>query len=529
MTIAEIRLTGQDLFILRRWWMGLPSHPDVQPVNGLVARITSTLDANKPEHRQIAEQLFQDYIAAIFGTDPNTPPVQKEPEIFIPPLPKEARLTDKALKAEERVGGWYKQTVQWLVGRSPMTPHHFLEAGTAWLLGLAINRRICIEVHEQIYPCLYVLIVAETSKYAKSTGLKAIDSLVFHTMPHMLIPGSTTTEGMTEILSGELPVNFDKLSLRDQALIQAGQKFAGQRGVLLDEYSSLLGSMKKDYMHGFVELLMKLYDNRPAETYHTRSGGMMIINYPAISIMGATTPSAMARSLTHEMWVNGAMARYLVMFRERALPYNSNYGSFTPPPEITKPLGALHSSLPAIKVNDHLEDDNQQFIPIFAQISRDAFTAYEAYAKALRYDMIGDDIDERLHGNYMRAHVMALKIALGIASMDWQQAGQDGPVTISLGHWAMAQQLVEKGRASLHRLLPVMSETRDTRTRKSLLSVLKGYPEGLTLTELADKLGVNNKDIRSAVEMLVDSNQIEAHEYRPHTGRPTVTYRVLGG
>jgi len=528
MSINEIRLTGQDLFILRRWWLGLPSHPDVQATNPLVTKLVSTLDSRNSAHRQVAEQLFSSHIAAIIATDPDTPPPAAEADSdYIPPLPPEASLTDGALKASEKVATWYKETVTWLTQRSPMTPPQFLEAGAAWLMGLAINRRVCIELHEQIYPNLYVLIVAETSRYAKSTGLKAIGSLVTAAMPHMTIPGSTTTEGMVELLSGHLPVNFDKLTKRDQNMIEAGRRFAGQRGILLDEYSRLLGSVKKDYMHGFVELLMSLYDNNETETYHTRSGGMIVVRYPAISIMGATTPAAMARALTHEMWENGAMARYLVMFRDDPLPFNPEYAPFIPPQTLVKPLIGLHNSLPAIKANDLLESDDTPFTPLFAQITKEAHAAYQAYTKAVFYDMLGPDLDERLHGQYRRLHVQAMKIALALACMDWQQSDKDQQITIKLGHWAIAQELVEKGRAALHRMMPVLSQTHDTRTRKTLLAVLKNYPAGLTLTEIGDKIGRNNNELRSAIDILTDSGQIEVEEVRPPTGRPTVVYKTV--
>lgn len=536
-TLTPTMLSSQDKYLLSRWFTGLNTQVlGVEP-SAFVTMLLSNLDSSKPDDLAFVRRLLSDHLADIFQQDPNgQPPIARpamslrpEEDAYIPPLLPEARLSDKAMAAAESVAPWYYQTVEWAKQRSPMTPPHFLEAGVVWLLSLAIARRACIEFHERIFPVLYLLLVAETSKYAKSTGLNTLYTLVMAAMPHMLIPGQTSPEGMIELLSGQLPTNFDKLSRRDQQLIEAGRKFAGQRGIMLDEYSSLLGSQKKDYMQGFIELLMRLYDAREFEQHYTRSGGMMIIKYPGISILGATTPAAMARACTVEMWENGANARYLIMFRDQPQDYNPNYISYAPPPELVRPLAGLHNALPLIKANDLLEMENDDaiFHPHFAAVSKEAHKQYMAYTKAVYHDMIDDELDERLHGNYRRMHVQALKIALALACMDWAQAGASGRVTIEIGHFALAQQLVETARESLHRLMPVLSQSADSRTHRDLLNILRHTPEGMTVRDIVRRTGKNTSEVRSALEVLAESGEIEVSDYKPSTGRPTQIYRLM--
>lgn len=534
MTLQQAGLSSQDLYALSRAFVGL-SFQDLPTQNPLVGNLLRELNWSKPEHLNVARTLLKDQLPAILAIDPNAPPPPSKSQAveaaYVPPLPREAQLSDTALNAMEGVGKWYKAAVQWATERSPMTPPHFLEAAVLWLIGLAVNRRVCIEFHERIYPLLYLLIVAETSKYAKSTGMNAIRTLVMATMPHMLIPGSTTTEGMIEILSGQLPMNFERLTKRDQEMIEAGRRFAGQRGVILDEYSSLLGAMKKDYMAGFVELLMRMYDNQDAEQHHTRSGGMIIIKYPGVSIFGATTPAAMARSVAGEMWENGAMARYLIMFRENPLPYNPKYISFVPPSEITTPLANLHKNLPAIKANDMLESEHEDFRPIRAQITPEAHAQYQAYMKAVYYDMLTPDLDERLHGNYRRMHMQAVKIALALACSDWAMGNPNNPITIQLGHFALAQTIAEKGRESLHRLMPVLSQSADSRTQRNILTVIKQAEGGLmSVRDIVRATGRNTNEVRSAIEVLVESGDLELVEHKPNGlngGRPTQLYKLV--
>jgi hypothetical protein len=534
MTLQQAGLSSQDLYALSRAFVGLPTQ-DLGVHNPLVSNLLTNLDWSNPQHLNFARQTLKDYLPQILAVDPNCPPppvVSRNTEsAYVPPLPPSAQLSDKALASIENVGFWYKQARDWAVHRSPMTPVHFLEAGIVWLIGLAVNRRVCIEFHERIYPLLYLLIVAETSKYAKSTGMNAIRALVMTTMPHMLIPGSTTTEGMIEMLSGQLPVNFERLGKRDQEVIEAGRRFAGQRGVILDEYSSLLGAMKKDYMAGFIELLMRMYDNQDVEQHHTRSGGMLIVKYPGMSLFGATTPAAMARTVAPEMWENGAMARYLMMFREQPLPYNPEYISYIPPVELTAPLAKLHTILPTIKANDLLESEQEDFHPIRATITKEAHQQYRAYMQSVYYDMLTSDLDERLHGNYRRMHMQAVKIALGLACMDWAMGDVKEAITIQLGHFALAQTITETARASLHRLLPVLSQSNDSRTQRNLITVLKQAPGGvMSVRDIVRGSGRNTNEVRSALEVLIEAGEVELLEHQPggaNGGRPTQLYRLV--
>lgn len=464
----------------------------------------------------------------ILKIDPNAPaPEVKKAEqsVYIPHLPKEAQLSEDAIKAGEMVGEWYQDTVKWCSERSPMTPVHFLEVGVIWLIGLAVARRVYVELHERIYPHLYVLLVAETSKYAKSTGMNTIYSLVQTTMPHMLIPGQTSPEGMIELLSGAQPSNFDKLPTVEKELIEQGRKFAGQRGIIMDEFSSILAAGKKDYMAGFVELLMRLYDARDNEQHYTRSGGLISIKNPAIGIFGATTPAAMARASTNEDWENGANARYLMMFREEPLPYNPKYSLFTPPSDILTKLRFLHTVLPEMKDSQLQDKAGYQAIP--ASMSKDAFTAYTAYMKAVFFDMIDENLDERVHGNYRRMHIQALKIALAVACMDWAASNAQGKPVITLGHWAIGQQIAEKARESLHRMLPVLSESRDSRTQRDLLTVFRQNPSGLTIRDICRLLYRKTKDVQSAIQILVESGEIETINHVAPNGKTIQIYKTV--
>jgi hypothetical protein len=521
-------LSPQDAFILRRAMARMPiDAKQLSPALNLMMRAYN-LD-NPDGYQQFSSVITSDtdLLVQIMKVDPNTPPAQPttqsaaiDPIVYVPPLPREAQLTSEAIRAMDDVGDWYKLTSAWAAQRSPMTPPHFLQAATIWLAGLACARRLVLHLHDRIYPHLYLLIVAETSRYAKSTGMSVFYSLIHNCFPHLLVPGSATTEAMMEILSGQSPANYEKLPQTQQRNIDAGRKFAGQRGIMLDEYSSLLGSSKKDYMQGFIELLMRLYDAREVEQYYTRSGGLLTINRPGISIFGATTPAAMARSLNNETWENGEMARYLIFFREEVLGYNDDYARLEIPPDVIAPLVKLHTALPNMKEFD----EDGSYHPMSASFEPRAFDAYRAYAQAVRYTLI-EDCDPRLHGNYTRMHVQAIKIALALAATDYLGSGKDY-VQIELGHWALAQQMVERSRANLHSLMLSLNETKDSRIQRDLLVILRQNPGGLTVRDFCRRMSAYADEIRSGLDVLLESGDIMEIEHKPTTGRPTKVYSV---
>jgi predicted transcriptional regulator len=178
-------------------------------------------------------------------------------------------------------------------------------------------------------------------------------------------------------------------------------------------------------------------------------------------------------------------------------------------------------------MRDELGGDIPDFKPMKAGMTREAMSQYQSYMKAVFYDLIDDGLDERLHGNYRRMHIQMLKIALALAVMDWSQGGGAESITITLGHVALAQEMAEIARAGLHRLMPVLSESADSRTQRDLLSLLKHHPAGLTFREVCKLNGRATKELRSALNVLMDSGLVEVVEHKPPTGRPTNIYRLL--
>ncbi|MCZ7545737.1 MAG: DUF3987 domain-containing protein [Anaerolineae bacterium] len=155
--------------------------------------------------------------------------------------------------------------------------------------------------------------------------------------------------------------------------------------------------------------------------------GRVTVRHAALSILGATTPVAMARTVKEDAWADGMMARLAMLCPDGLMPYDLGDGdprAYPPPAGVAARLRALHEALPA---PDAAQDGALQALA--ATITPDAHAAYS--------------------GNYARLHIQAVKVALNLACIDWADAGAPGrpQVTLALGAGAA------HGRG-LARLLP---------------------------------------------------------------------------
>ena len=468
-------------------------------------------------------------IAQIFAIDPAGPAPNKheEPPVVVPPLPPEATC-----EHDPRAGCWLDEFLAWAKRRSPMTPPQFLESAGIWTIGLAIARRISLNLHSPIYPHLYILWVAPTSIYRKTTGMEAVADLILQAMPHMLLAEESTPEALISALSGKRPPNYDSLSPYERQIDDQGRLYAAQRGILLDEASALFGAAKRDYMQGITEMFLRLYDAPARYTRNVRSEGKLVIRDASLSILGATTPRALAHNANGDSWETGELARYALLYPEQIMAYDLGGATpqeFVPPHDLVARLNALHTRLPKPPDELSLTSDKPAARPaIHCLISKPAHTAYAAYAKAVTWDMLqGDSLDERLVPNYARLHVVAAKISICLAAMDWSDAGGDGSPIVQLDHWARAQRIAESWRASLHHLVYAIAKSEDAITETRVLEHLLRFTDGETLRELTQRLRLERKTIQDALKSLAESGLVEIQSRQKARGPAATVYKAV--
>jgi hypothetical protein len=106
----------------------------------------------------------------------------------------------------------------WAGATGNQTPLIFHQAAGLWLLATAVGRRLFGESPwgVRIYPNRYLVLVAGTTFYRKSTAYKLAESVARAAIPHMLMPTPGSPERFQEALAGRMPSNFDKLPKAQQ-------------------------------------------------------------------------------------------------------------------------------------------------------------------------------------------------------------------------------------------------------------------------------------------------------------------------
>jgi hypothetical protein len=349
-----------------------------------------------------------------------------------------------------------------------------------------------------------------------------------------LLPETTTPEMLMAKLAGQKPSNYEQLLPNEKKLEDQGIRFAGQRGMSIDEASKIL--IPKKYMEGHAEALMQLFDAPDRMERELRGDGKLIIYNPALSLIGATTPAMLARYLSDSEWESGLIARILPLTpSKKDVPYVVS----DPSPELVQKMEALksrllriHNAFPSPPEWEALYSaDEPVHLPVIeALIEPEVMQRFNAYSEAM-HELTDPrrDLDERLRGNYGRFPVMAMKIALILTAMDWVEDGAKDSPRISLAHWAKAQLLVEEYRASAHRLLAELNVSQDVKNEQKILDfiarVQKEQPP--TKREIHRGTGIKNrKEAYAAVDALVDSGTIEAVDRNNSRGRNAIAYII---
>jgi predicted transcriptional regulator len=419
-----------------------------------------------------------------------------------------------AVSTDYKLPDWLAQYMDWSGATGNQTPMIFHQAAGLWLLATAVGRRLYGEAPwgVKIYPNLYLMLVASTTFYRKSTAYKLAEQVARQAIPHMLMPTPGSPERFQEALAGRMPSNFDKLAKEQQERLTKAQPFAAQRGLLKDEVAGLFGAInKRDYMTGMKDLLMELYDCPDYFDKDTQSG-LNIVENAALSILGVTTPASLSCAVNTGDWDNGLLIRFALLSPE------PNYAERSPaktyrsvPQSLIDDLTALHERLPAPQPSDA-----GLKAPGSLRLNVQCWDECQRYGDWLRRMCApgrDTELDDRLKGIYGRMHVQAFKLASLFAALDWLNTSEDAP-TVTVEHWQAGQVLAEGWRQSAHRLLEQLDRSGEAalekRQQDRLLSAIRqAGVGGVALRDLYRNLNFSAKQARQLAQDLVRAGLIE--------------------
>jgi hypothetical protein len=419
-------------------------------------------------------------------------------------------------------GAWIDCYISYAKNVSPMTPDLFHESAGLFLASVAVARRLVLPMaYGDIYPNLFILWVANTTLYRKSTALTVTRNLARDVFPFLLAAQDTTPEAFYSDLAGIQPTNFNTLPLLDQQAWENERNYSAQRGWVLDELSGLLAGAGRDYMAGLMEGLLRLYDCDALFTRSTMGRGRIQVKNSYLSMIGASTPAAMADHIKSErLWSNGWWPRFAILTPE-ARPTWQQAVAINRPSDLEGQLKKLFNRLP----NSHKWPESPGALTV--SISPEAFGSWNNYNKALSNDLLNDDLPGQLWGAYGRLPTHALKIAMLLAALDWQ----DTPAPrIEKRHMIRALSIAETWRASTHRAIVNTTETEFNRLAGRIIKIIsKSGPEGASFREVCKAMQDQRPgELQATVWELVSAGQVIANSTSGNgkPGRPTERYTL---
>jgi hypothetical protein len=469
----------------------------------------------------------------VVATIPATAPKQLRPT-----LPDFAKLTPEQ-EAEGRTGRkWLDGYLSYAGEACPLTPDILHEGMALWLLATAATRRMKFGLGGiDIYPNLYILIVATTSLYRKTTAMEMAKKVLrAANLESLLLPEDATPEALFDELAGVKPANFDSMMQEDKNAWLLGRSVAAQRAIMRDECSALFGLMKKDYNAGLTELLLQGYDSNSGRLRkQLKSKGLITVRDLSLSFLGATTPFMLGKYMSDEEQQNGFKARFAIITPDGPPVWRDVAGPVGIPALLTQQLRRMFMDiLPwhngqrpggSSMLNDVISPPVTQ-----VQASAEAVRQMQAYSKATSFDLIQNrSLPDGMTGNYARLGTQLVKVAMLMAAVEAEEL----PIRVEARHVYAAQEIVERWRESLHRLQRDIARSHQNVEEKVLDYLRSAGEGGASLRDIKRDCGFKQNNMaQDALVSLGEEGVIEQVKMPApggKGGRPSVRYRMVQG
>jgi len=259
---------------------------------------------------------------------------------------------------------------------APVEFSNYLSLAT---VGIVLGRSRYIQFGDsQIFPNIWLIILAPSSFFRKSTVLTISSRCIYNTEPTLIYPTEFSHEKILEVLQ-ENP-----------------------QGVFYYyEFKTLQGMLSRDYMQGTKALLTELFDN--PDTYNRiTKGGSINIENPCISLLSATTADWFLSSIKSGDIEGGYLGRFIYVFsknkvRDDAFPKEVNKNKRT---ELYSMLAKLREAT-----------KNQEFGMTLTDEAKDC---YQKWYK--KFISTFNKINPMYRTMFVRLNIYCLKFAIIIES-----------------------------------------------------------------------------------------------------------------
>lgn len=336
-------------------------------------------------------------------------------------------------------------------------------------ISCALGRRLWLDMGTYtIYPNMYVVLVAGSGRYRKSTSINQAKKIIRELAPKPnLIAQKVTPEALIEAIR-TISVNPEKL------LAEEATGF-----VLVDELSTFLN--RSSYESGLAPLLIQFFDCEDFE-YRTKSRGVEVAKNTCLGMLGASTVDWIRSAIPEDAVGGGLTSRMIFVYVN------------TP----TKPVAITSFSQEKRLLLDRLIKQLTEISSYSGAITLtpDAWKRYEStynrfYETSPFYD------EKNLSGYASRRHMHWLKVALAFCVAKNQSR------MITVEHLEAAERVLIGAEATMSLVLDLITATdagnatgmilnvirnRKTVSRSQLLSAVAHRISARELTDIVDTL-----------------------------------------
>lgn len=344
---------------------------------------------------------------------------------------------------------------------SPEGYAFFHENCFLWALSVVAARRVKIPLGEDYTP-LMLAMVGTSGLYKKTTTAKAAMKWLHESgLGFLLGAKRTTPQKLIYDMAGVLPKNYSELDREKQERVEKRLAFSGQRGWYNDELGKFIKGTQNEnsVMADFQQLLLEMDNCDLVFDNSTIARGTEIIEKPYLALLGSMTPANITKNAKRgsEFWSDGFWARFVFVCPPLGTSMDEPFelGDVPVPGLLVQRLYEWHVRLgvPVARVEPVIENEKdtgrlnirRDDLPeVECRLGTGVYEAWRRYRSGLKHIMT-EWSQTDLNGNYERLPTKAMRVAALIASLE-----NNG--LIEMRHWALAQEIAERWRQSLHEL-----------------------------------------------------------------------------
>jgi putative DNA primase/helicase len=432
-----------------------------------------------------------------------------------PPPWQPRRLIDDAELAQAARGGWLDDYVTYCTARTD-APANFHEAVGLVVLSSAVGRKAVLHLSTgPVVPALWVLLLAESTLYRKSTTLGFARDLLEALDPDVLAAHDFTPQRFLAILSEH--------DGRPLTLIR-------------DEFGGFYDGLNRlDFQAGLKEALCLVYDGAPVHREKMKPRGRR-----DRADEDPTTATADWKFQAREPFLSIATATTPVRFYELARPADVHNGflarfAFEVPPEPdasardARPVQALSDGVLHLRARllEGLHALTQRPAPIRITCPPAVLDRFNRYARDVEADARhAPNVDlAAIIGS--RVTWMALRVTVLLAVTEGASgtgAGADGAtIAITLPHLYRAMTIAERWRHTALRVLSDLAPSVFERQAARVVALVRRHPDGISRRDVMRALKLNRRFMDDLQATLAERGELVVTQ-RPSPSGPAVAW-----